>query len=104
MSEKIFTLNILYCCPIGDCMKEYLTKFNLKKHIEIAHIGKKLFVCEVCCKSLSSKQVLKEHMHIHQGIKSHKCSVCRKKFRHYSHLALHRKKHDFRLVTQNTRN
>lgn len=94
--EDNYTTIVLYCCPVENCPKEYQTKFNLKRHVEMGHIGKQLFKCKVCFKSLSSKQVLNEHMFIHQDIKPHKCSVCRQKVRHYSHLALHRKKHNSR--------
>lgn len=87
-------VELYYCCPISNCEKEYKTKFNLKKHVEMTHLGLKFFICDICNKSLSSQQVLDEHMNKHLGLKPHKCATCRKKFRHYSHLALHRKKHE----------
>lgn len=85
---------LAYCCPCPNCDKEYKSKFNLKKHFQLSHLKQKLFVCDICQKSLSSKQVLEEHLNKHNGIKRHKCETCYKEFRHYSHLALHRKKHD----------
>lgn len=102
MCKSIEQIWLFYCCPDPNCDREYKTKFNLKKHVEMTHMGLKFFVCEICSKSLSSKQVLDEHMNKHLGIKPHKCSICRQKFRHYSHLALHRRKHSSRFKVKNS--
>lgn len=94
MVRHLKYVDIIYCCPVNNCNKEYKTKYNLKKHVEMLHLDRQFFICDLCDKSLSSKQVLDEHMNKHLGIKPFKCTFCYKKFRHYSHLALHRKNHE----------
>jgi C2H2-type zinc finger/Zinc finger, C2H2 type len=83
----------LYCCPFTQCVKEYKSKFNLKRHIMYNHLGKKPFNCSVCKKSFVSKQNLIEHQFIHTGAKPYKCSNCGAKFRQISLLSLHKRTH-----------
>lgn len=83
----------IYCCPCFDCDKEYKSRFNLKRHFEKHHLGKKFNVCSICKKSFASGQILREHLYRHSGIKPYRCSFCRKRFRQYSHLSVHRKIH-----------
>lgn len=90
-TEMIITL---YCCSQADCLKEYKSKFNLSRHIQLCHLEKKLFECKICKKCLSSKHVLKEHIFRHSHSKPYKCKICKKPFRHYSLLCLHRRKHN----------
>lgn len=90
-TEKTITL---FCCSQPECMKEYKSRFNLSRHMQLCHLEKKLFECKICKKSLSSKHVLKEHMFKHSRSKPYKCKVCKKPFRHYSLLCLHRRKHN----------
>jgi growth factor independent 1 len=75
------------------CMKEYTSKFNLKKHVSIVHLKKHNFSCQKCGKIFVSKQNLREHSFIHSGIKPLKCSFCGKKFRQTSQLCMHKRKH-----------
>lgn len=83
----------LYCCMAPDCPKEYFSKFNLKRHVEIAHFHIKRFTCEVCQHQLSSLQNLKEHRDLHYGGKPFLCEACRRRFRQASQLSLHRRGH-----------
>lgn len=58
-------------------------------------IQKKSANCQVCFKSLSSKQNLKQHMNIHTGEKPFKCSYsgCNSSYKHASQLSNHRVLH-----------
>lgn len=84
----------LFCCPVEGCNKEYKSRFNLKRHVECNHLGRKPFTCEVCNRSFVSKLILTEHQFIHSGEKPYTCSVCREKFRHMSLLSLHKRSHE----------
>lgn len=84
---------IWYCCPHQDCSKKYKSKFNLRKHVESSHLGKKFFICSDCGKSFASNHTLKEHTNKHKNIKPYKCTECGENFRHYSYLSLHRRAH-----------
>ncbi|OMJ73468.1 hypothetical protein SteCoe_27831 [Stentor coeruleus] len=84
-----------FCCPFPDCIKEYQGRFNLRRHVEMNHMGKIFHKCRICSKSFSSRQVLREHSFRHSGQKPYYCSSCGKRFRQYSHLAYHRKMHKF---------
>ena len=83
----------LYCCMYSDCGSEYSTKFNLKRHVESVHMHLKKFQCSRCQSLFSSKQSLKEHLHIHSGAMPFKCSICEKNFRQASQLSLHKRVH-----------
>ena len=84
---------ILYCCPYGDCKKEYKSKFNLKRHVQFKHLSLKPFNCPTCERTFFSKQNLFEHQFIHTGEKPYNCQVCLMRFRQASLLSLHRRKH-----------
>ena len=89
--ELIITL---FCCPIEACCKEYKSKFNLKRHVEFNHLGRKPFLCSTCGRLFVSKQNLTEHQFIHSGIKPYKCNQCGHKFRQISQLSLHKRTHN----------
>lgn len=83
----------LYCCMAPDCEKTYTSKFNLKRHVEIAHYGIKRFECFVCHGLYSSMQNLKEHVNLHYGLKPFICVHCGEAFRQASQLSLHKRNH-----------
>jgi uncharacterized Zn-finger protein len=83
----------LYCCMAPDCEKTYTSKFNLKRHVEIAHYGIKRFECSVCRGLYSSMQNLKEHVNLHYGLKPFTCVHCGETFRQASQLSLHKRSH-----------
>ena len=53
------------------------------------------FKCKYCFKNLSSRQNLREHMHIHTGMKPYQCKEqgCSLSFRQGSLLSIHKKSH-----------
>lgn len=85
--------SIWYCCLYPDCGNHYLTKFNLKQHIENFHLKIKKFQCRICSKFLISKQNLNEHMNIHTRSYPFVCKSCGKAFRQASQLSLHKRSH-----------
>ena len=58
---------------------------------------KTIYQCDLCEKELLSKQTLKQHISIHNGLKPLKCTQpeCNASFAHASQLSSHKKKHKF---------
>ena len=79
----------IYCCTHLDCGKEYGSKFNLKRHIEIFHLRAKQVECLICHKTFRIKQNLIEHSYIHTKSKPYFCYLCGDRFRHKSTLLNH---------------
>ena len=83
-----------FCCMFKDCFKEYNTKQNLKRHINISHLLKKKSECEICGKEFINSINLKEHYWIHSGAKPYSCEICYLSFRHKSKYGLHKRLHE----------
>lgn len=83
-------------CEYEGCDKSYCSTFNLKRHIEIIHLGLRRFKCTICGRMLSSKQNLLDHQNIHTGARPYVCEVpdCRHPFRQLSQYYLHRQLHN----------
>ena len=56
-----------FVCKYPQCSKVLSSKYNLTRHIETCHLKLKKFRCEICFKSLSSAQNLREHMYLHRN-------------------------------------
>lgn len=84
---------VTYCCMIPDCAKTYNSKFNLKRHIELAHLSVTRFRCDLCGKGFASKQSCIEHRHLHTGKKPFVCRICNLRLRQASQLSLHKRSH-----------
>ncbi|CAG9323750.1 unnamed protein product [Blepharisma stoltei] len=93
ISKECLESTTLYCCYYLNCYNSYSTKFNLKHHIETKHLKVKKFKCETCKKILSTKQNLREHMKIHDGIKPFSCNHCGKSYRQASQAIIHQRIH-----------
>ena len=90
MSAKIHFL-----CYYPDCSKTFVTKFNLRRHVNSTHLAIKAYTCSLCLKRFACKQNLSEHNFIHTGEKPFGCPLpsCGKRFRQASQLCVHRKTH-----------
>lgn len=94
MKGPEMVISTLYSCPVSTCKSEYKNKFNLKKHFERVHLGKRPHKCEKCSKFFANKQNLTEHSFIHLGLKPYNCSICKTNFRQASQLSVHKRQHD----------
>ena len=74
------------------CEKIFVSKIQLKKHIEITHQGIKNHECEHCEKIFSLSENLKRHIKIvHEGRKDYRCNDCEKFFANSTNLKTHMK-------------
>jgi hypothetical protein len=83
----------LFCCMYANCDNEYSTKYNLQRHVESVHMHVKRYPCKICSVLFSSRQSLKEHLHVHSGAMPFKCNTCCKVFRQGSQLSIHLRLH-----------
>ena len=90
-----FTLRI-YCCIYRGCSKEYQTKYNLMRNINVNHLKTKIGKCEICSKVFIDYENLREHQNIHSDIKPYKCRTCDKSFRNKCMMLRHTRDHLYR--------
>ncbi|XP_057661581.1 zinc finger protein 37-like isoform X29 [Diorhabda carinulata] len=81
-----------YSVVCDICGKTIATRNKLKYHLRV-HTGYKPHVCQVCNKGFSKKQELKIHERIHTGEKPFTCSFCGKKFAQLAPYRYHIKTH-----------
>ena len=56
----------------------FSAKSKLRNHIAVVHEGKKSHICSICESSFSTKPYLKRHiLSVHEDKKSNKCSICK---------------------------
>ncbi|XP_044269028.1 zinc finger protein 429-like isoform X28 [Tribolium madens] len=67
--------------PCPHCFKLFTRKYELKRHIDNVHcdVGEK-YVCDICGKTMWSKNGWDIHKKIHSGVKNFKCQFCVKAF------------------------
>lgn len=82
----------VFCCMYPECGKEYGSKFNLKRHVQVYHHRIKQVECEVCRKVFRVRQNLIEHSYIHTGQKPYACGLCGERFRHKATFLAHKRK------------
>lgn len=52
-------------CPMDDCLKDFSSKFCLKRHFLNVHMGYKKYKCPICERQFAVKQYMQEHMNMH---------------------------------------
>ena len=82
-------------CTYPSCSKVFYSRSNMLRHIRQLHLGMSNFVCEVCGKSLSSRQAKNDHVNTHFGRKPYQCpyEACSKRFTQASQLSSHLRVH-----------
>lgn len=83
------------------CELQYNFKYQLRKHIEIAHLDRprvrvnrpKKFQCDVCSMQFTELRILNEHKNIHLDLRPFVCEFCSESFHNSANLRYHRKRH-----------
>lgn len=70
------THNEIPCHPCSFCNRNYRALYNLRRHVQSAHLGKKSWECNICNISFSRLDVLKRHLQLHSDEKNYKCALC----------------------------
>jgi len=74
----------LFMCPRLNCGKKFTEKNKCKKHVEIVHLGIRIFLCEICSKAFGKKSQLDRHIYsLHTEIEDkteYQCAICAKVF------------------------
>ena len=55
-----------YPCPVSTCNRVLSSRHSLKRHIECSHQNIKRFECQICFKTFTSSQNLREHQFLHR--------------------------------------
>ncbi|CAG0897401.1 unnamed protein product [Cyprideis torosa] len=74
------------------CGKSLSSKQSLQFH-ELTHTGEKPFDCRICGKSFTTKSSLTKHKLIHTGLKRFACRICEKSYTTSSSLFTHKFTH-----------
>ena len=84
-----------FVCDIGDCRKEFASKYSLKRH-RITHDENKRHPCPTCNKRFALPQYLREHMVVHSRERPFVCPFagCSKTFRQAGKLSMHKRLHE----------
>ncbi|XP_017786292.1 PREDICTED: uncharacterized protein LOC108569298 [Nicrophorus vespilloides] len=85
---------VKYDCTI--CNKHYTSATGLRRHKISKHNYQGIdasVLCDICGKSLSSKEKLKFHRRIHTGYKPYSCQMCSKSFTRKEQLKEHERVH-----------
>mmetsp|Transcript_8983 Transcript_8983/g.9719 ORF Transcript_8983/g.9719 Transcript_8983/m.9719 type:complete len:163 (+) Transcript_8983:291-779(+) len=56
-----------FVCRYPGCPSRFQNHFNLRRHVLLIHMKRRLFECEFCKKKFGLAQHLKEHLSIHKS-------------------------------------
>ena len=63
------------------CLKHFVTKYALQKHMTMQHLGVRPFQCTLCDKNYCFSYMLADHVEsYHNNIKRYECSICNMKY------------------------
>ncbi|KAJ6630499.1 Zinc finger protein [Pseudolycoriella hygida] len=85
---RIHTNERPYSCPYENCDKKYKQTSELKEHVK-SHSQLKSYMCNICGKTLATRNGIYVHMKVHNGIKNHECQTCGTKYVTAGQLASH---------------
>ena len=94
LSKEEKHLNMPYACTVDGCNTRCMYESGIVRHMQL-HIDERNFTCEFenCGKSFNLESILKNHVKIHDNIKSFKCEECASTFITISRLKDHMKSH-----------
>ncbi|KAI4880437.1 hypothetical protein NFI96_018419 [Prochilodus magdalenae] len=75
-----------------QCGKSFARKDMLKEHLRV-HDNIRDFLCAECGKGMKTKHALRHHMKLHKGIKEYECKECNRKFAQKVNMLKHYKRH-----------
>ena len=84
--EEFYKTNPFVC---ETCNDRFKSKNFLKIHIMEKHMGKKIFVCDICDYKTLLKYYLTQHSVIHTNERPYACTICPYKSRTKSNLRSH---------------
>ncbi|KAF5296035.1 hypothetical protein FQR65_LT10339 [Abscondita terminalis] len=76
-----------FSCRI--CDMKFKKKYLLNYHMDDVHQEKNCYRCEICNKTMSTKQTLRLHLSRHQKKFSFHCQLCQKKYCTYNDVKAH---------------
>ncbi|KAJ7400605.1 PR/SET domain 15 [Pitangus sulphuratus] len=75
-----------------QCGKSFARKDMLKEHMRV-HDNIREYLCAECGKGMKTKHALRHHMKLHKGIKEYECKECHRKFAQKVNMLKHYKRH-----------
>ncbi|GAB6019947.1 hypothetical protein CHUAL_001476 [Chamberlinius hualienensis] len=76
-----------------ECGYASVRRSDVDKHIRMKHRNERPYMCHTCGRCSKTKSAFTNHLLIHNGEKSFKCSVCNLAFHHNYQLRAHSKLH-----------